>query len=72
MPLKLSSDDRSNWYRRHSQAEYERIKTEHYPRMLELIGKEQADHFTEDWRALAVVCAKGEMLQVYCRGRKRI
>jgi phosphoethanolamine N-methyltransferase len=65
-------DDRSDWYRRHSQAEYERIKTEHYPRMLELIGKEEADHFTEDWRALSVVCAKGEMLQVYCRGRKPV
>ena len=63
-------DDRSNWYRRHARAEYERIKSDYYPRMVELIGEQQADHFTEDWRALTVVCERGEMLQVYCRGRK--
>ena len=66
----VRSDDRSDWYRHHAQAEYERIKTDHYPRLVELIGKEQADRITEDWRALTVVCTKGEMLQVYCRGRK--
>ncbi len=66
----VKSDDRSDWYRHHAQAEYERIKTDHYPRLVELIGREQADRITEDWRALTVVCTKGEMLQVYCRGRK--
>ena len=40
------------------------------PQVVEQIGREQAAHFMEDWRALAVVCAKGEMLQVDCRGRK--
>ena len=65
-------DDRSDWYRDQSLAEYEKIQSDHYPRMLELLGKAEADHFTEDWRALARVCRKGEMLQVYCRGRKPI
>jgi len=62
--------DRSDWYRKQSLSEYERVKSELHPRLVELIGQEGADHFREDWRALTVVCASGEMLQVYCRGRK--
>jgi len=62
--------DRSDWYRSQSIAEYERVKSETHPRMVERIGREDADHFLEDWRALTVVCAKGDLLQVYCRGRK--
>jgi hypothetical protein len=50
--------------------EYEKIRGELYPRMLERIGREQADHFVENWRLMMVVCDKGEMLQVYHRGRK--
>jgi ubiquinone/menaquinone biosynthesis C-methylase UbiE len=62
--------DRSDWYRKESRAEYERIKPDHYKQMVELVGEQEADHFTENWRALTVVCERGEMLQVYCRGRK--
>jgi ubiquinone/menaquinone biosynthesis C-methylase UbiE len=62
--------DRSDWYRRRAQDEYAKIRSELYPRMLELMGRKHADHFVENWRALTVVCAKGEMLQVYCRARK--
>ena len=40
------------------------------PFVVELVGAEQADHFREDWRAMSVVCARGDMLQVYSRGRK--
>jgi len=29
-----------------------------------------AHHFVENWRALMVVCEKGEMLQVYVRAQK--
>jgi phosphoethanolamine N-methyltransferase len=65
----VEMNDRSEWYREESLAEYRRLESEHYPRMVELIGKQEADHFMEDWRALTVVCAKGEMLQVYARGR---
>ena len=34
------------------------------------MGREQAEHFVENWRAMVVVCQKGEMRQGYCRGRK--
>jgi hypothetical protein len=63
-------EDASEWYRRESKREYELIKGELYPRMVELLGQKSADHFVEDWRALVVVCEKGEMRQGYCRGRR--
>ena len=62
--------DASEWYRKRVKEEYKKIRGEFYPRMLELIGWEQTDHFVENWRLMMVVCDKGEMLQVYNRGRK--
>ena len=41
-----------------------------YPTMVERLGQKDADHFVENWRAMLVVCEKGEMLQGYCRGRR--
>jgi hypothetical protein len=38
--------------------------------MLEVIGRKDADHFVENWRAMVVVCNKGEMRQVYGRAQK--
>ncbi len=38
--------------------------------MVASLGREQAEHFVENWRALVVVCEKGEMRQGYSRGRK--
>ncbi len=68
--VNVAIDDRSEWYRREAQAEYGRVRTDLYPEMVALMGADQADHFVEAWRALTVVCEKGEMLQVYCRGTK--
>jgi phosphoethanolamine N-methyltransferase len=62
--------DASDWYRREAQREYELIRGELYERMVGLLGKADADHFVENWRALTVVCSSGELLQGYCRGRK--
>ena len=62
--------DASNWYRSEAGREYELIKGELYARMVELLGQADADHFVENWRALAVVCESGELLQGYCRGTK--
>ncbi|MDX1481915.1 MAG: methyltransferase domain-containing protein [Woeseiaceae bacterium] len=66
--LKLT--DASAWYRRESRAEYERLRGELYPRMVELLGRKDADHFVENWRAMVVVIESGEMQQGYFRGRK--
>jgi phosphoethanolamine N-methyltransferase len=62
--------DASAWYREESRREYELIKGELYPRMVELLGQADADHFVENWRAMTVVCESGEMRQGYCRGRR--
>lgn len=62
--------DRSDWYRQRVQEEYEQIKTELYPRMLEVLGEQEANHFVENWRSMVVVCANGDVFQGYYRGRK--
>lgn len=62
--------DASEWYRHRVAEEYQKLSGPLYPRMLELIGKDDAEHFVENWRAMLVVCEKGEMRQGYCRGRK--
>lgn len=64
--------DRSDWYQLRAREEYQQLKSKLYPRMLELIGQENADYFVENWRSMVVVCEKGEMLQVYSRGHKPI
>lgn len=62
--------DVSDWYRKKARSEHEQLRGELNARMVELIGQEQADHFVENWRAMVVVCEKGEMRQAYCRARK--
>jgi len=66
----VAAQDASEWYREQARVEYDRVRGELYPRMLELIGKEQSEHFVENWRAMVVVCEKREMRQVYTRSRK--
>ena len=66
----LNIEDASDWYRAQANREYDLITGELYPHMLELLGQESADHFVENWRAMVVVCDKGEMRQGYCRGRR--
>jgi len=62
--------DASDWYRREVRREYEQLRSELYPRAVELIGQHDADQFVENWRAMVVVCDKGEMRQGYCRARR--
>ncbi len=64
----VETEDASAWYRRQVEREYRLLKGELYPRMIELIGQRDADHFVENWRAMEVVCQKGEMRQGYFRG----
>jgi lysyl-tRNA synthetase class I len=62
--------DASDWYRREVRREYELLKGPLNRQVNELIGQKDADHLVEDWRAMMVVCEKGEMLQAYCRAKK--
>jgi ubiquinone/menaquinone biosynthesis C-methylase UbiE len=66
----VEATDASDWYRRECRREYELIRDELYPRMVELLGQEDADHFVADWQAMTVVCESGEMRQAYFRGRR--
>ena len=66
----VTMEDASPWYRRESRREYERMRGEGRPQVVELIGEAQADHMIEDWRSLVVVCEKGELRQGYTRARK--
>ena len=68
--IDIEMTDRSDWYRQRVQQEYEQIRSELYPRMVELLGKQEADHFVEDWRSMMVVCVKGDVYQGYYRARK--
>jgi len=62
--------DASDWYRAEARREYELIRGDLYPTMVELLGQHDADHFAEDWRAMVVVIESGEMRQGYCRGQR--
>jgi phosphoethanolamine N-methyltransferase len=62
--------DRSDWYRQRVQEEYAQIKSDLYPRMLEVLGEQEANHFVENWRSMVVVCVNGDVFQGYYRGRK--
>ena len=62
--------DDTPWYRRQAREEYERMRGELYPRMVELLGKQGADHFVEDWRSMVVVWESGELTQNIIRSRK--
>lgn len=66
----IECENASDWYRRQARREYELMTGDLYPRMVELLGQADADHFVEDWRAMLVVIDKGEMQQGYSRGRR--
>ena len=66
----VALEDASDWYRQKAAEEYEQIRGPLFPKMLGVMGRERAEHFVENWRAMLVVCQKGEMRQGYCRGRK--
>lgn len=62
--------DDTPWYRRQAREEYERMRGELHPRMVELLGPEEADHFVEDWRSMVVVWESGELTQNVIRASK--
>jgi phosphoethanolamine N-methyltransferase len=66
----VETADASAWYRAEASREYALIKGELYNPMVRLLGKDDADHFVESWRAMVIVCDSGEMRQGYCRGQR--
>ena len=66
----IESADATDWYRQEARREYDLLRGDLYPTMIDLLGQEAADENVENWRAMVVVIEKGEMRQCYCRGRK--
>lgn len=66
----VRATDASNWYRREARREYELMRGPLYPRMLELLGQQEADHRVENWRVMVIVLDKGEMRQGYFRAMR--
>lgn len=66
----VSALDRSSAYRSMVREEYERLRSDDFPRLVQLLGPAGAEHAVENWRATVVVCEKREMLQVYTRARR--
>jgi len=68
--IEVVTEDATEWYRDEVRREHQLIQGDLFPRMVELLGQQDADHFLENWRAMVVVINKGEMRQGYCRGRR--
>jgi phosphoethanolamine N-methyltransferase len=68
----VAAGDATDWYREEARREYELIRGGLYDTLVESLGRADADHFVENWRAMVVVIDKGEMRQAYCRGRKPV
>jgi len=58
------------WYRAEAHREHQLLAGALRPRVIELLGPEQADYFVEDWRSLTVVLDKGEHRPGYWRAQK--
>ena len=62
--------DATSWYQREARREYGLLRGELNADLVRLLGRKDADHFIEDWRAMLVVIDSGEMRQGYCRARR--
>ncbi len=63
------ADDRQA-YRDLCHREYDEMQGPLKARMIELLGREQQEHFLENWRAMVVVLDKGELRPGFYRARK--
>lgn len=68
--VSIAVADESEWYRAAVQEEYQLLAGPYYQKMVDIIGKNDADHFVKNWRVMAMVCERGEMRQGYIRGQK--
>lgn len=66
----VATEDATDWYCNEARREYDLLRGELYPTMVDRLGAADADHFVENWRAMLVVIENGEMRQGYLRGRR--
>ena len=63
-------EDAWRWYRDCCRDEHERMKGPLKAQMIELLGRDQQEHFVANWRAMVIVLDKGEMRPGRYRGFK--
>ncbi len=68
----ISAGDDGGWYRDRAHAELKLMKGKLKSKMAKLLGKEQAAHFVENWRAMTVVLDSGELRPGRYRARKPV
>jgi hypothetical protein len=66
--IDLKNDQQA--YRDLCHREYEEMQGPLKPRMIEMLGREEQEHFLENWRAMVVVLDKGELRPGFYRARK--
>ena len=67
---KVAVREDGGWYRAEAHREHQLLAGALRPRVIELLGRQQADYFVEDWRSLTVVLDKGEHRPGYWRAQK--
>lgn len=66
----VQGSDNSAWYCQHAGKEYARMKGDLHQQMVAALGKDRAEHFVENWRAMTVVLDNGELRTCRFRARK--
>ena len=66
--IELQDDQQA--YRDLCRREYHKMQGSLKARMIEILGREQQEHFLENWRAMVVVLDKGELRPGFYRSRK--
>jgi len=64
--------DRNTWYNDLSRKEHEQMKGPLYPRMVNLLGHENADKYIEIWRAMNAVINSMELRPGHLRAVKGV
>ena len=68
MNIKLR--DRNNWYRKLGREEYEQMRGPLYHKMVDMVGRENADRQVEVWRTMNIVLENGELRPGHLRAVK--
>ncbi len=66
----IALEDDRQAYRELCHREYDQMQGPLKDRMIEMLGREQQEHFLENWRAMVVVLDKGEVRPGFYRARK--
>lgn len=67
---RIEVEEDGGWYRDEAHREHAQLAGALHPRVAALLGREKADYFVENWRAMLVVLDKGEHRPGFWRAQK--